>query len=145
MELPAIVVSLFLYRRMQPRTTLQPGMAKLWHEAFTNRSVVLLLGGVVIGMIHAPDQGSAVTDLYTGAFKAVLALFQLEMGMVAAGTLRPFPWRHWRLLLFAVSAPPITGNDQDYHREPVGTHPGFGNHTRKPDGQRILYCCTGCD
>lgn len=107
MELPAIVVSLFLYRRMQPRTTLQPSMAKLWHEAFTNRSVVLLLGGVVIGMMYGPDQGSAVTDLYTGAFKAVLALFLLEMGLVAAGTLRPFPWRHWRLLLFAVSAPPL--------------------------------------
>ena len=106
MELPAIVVSLFLYRKMQPQTPVQPSMAQLWHESFTNRSVILLIGGVIIGMMYGPEQGAAVTDLYTGAFKAVLALFLLEMGLVAAGTLRPFPWQRWRLLVFAALAPP---------------------------------------
>jgi hypothetical protein len=107
MELPAIVVSLFLYRKMQPQTPVQPSMASLWHESFTNRSVILLIGGVIIGMMYGPEKGSQVTDLYTGAFKAVLALFLLEMGLVAAATLRPFPWQHWRLLLFALAAPPL--------------------------------------
>jgi hypothetical protein len=45
--------------------------------------------------------------LYTGAFKAVLALFLLDMGLTAASTLRPFPLHHWRLLTFALIAPPI--------------------------------------
>ena len=107
MELPAIVVGLLLYRQLQPGTTVQPTMAKLWHEAFTNRSVILLLGGVVIGMMYGPEQGSSVTDLYTNAFKAVLALFLLEMGLIAAETLSPLPWRQWRLLVFAVIAPPL--------------------------------------
>lgn len=107
MELPAIVVSLFLYRQLQPQTPVQPSMTGLWHEAFTNRSVILLLGGVLIGMMYGPTQGASVTDLYTSAFKAVLALFLLEMGLVAAQTLRPFPSAHWRLLLFALSAPPL--------------------------------------
>ena len=105
MELPAIVVGLLLYRQLQSGTSVQPSMAKLWHEAFTNRSVILLLGGVVIGMMYGPQQGSSVTDLYTNAFKAVLALFLLEMGLIAAGTLMPLPWRQWRLLLFALCAP----------------------------------------
>lgn len=107
MELPAIVVGLLLYRQLQPGTKVQPTMAKLWHEAFTNRSVILLLGGVVIGMMYGPEQGSSVTDLYTNAFKAVLALFLLEMGLIAADTLSPLPWRQWRLLVFAVIAPPL--------------------------------------
>jgi len=107
MELPAIVVGLLLFRQLQPGTSVQPSMAKLWHEAFTNRSVILLLGGVVIGMMYGPHQGSSVTDLYTNAFKAVLALFLLEMGLTAAGTLIPLPWRQWRLLLFAMCAPPL--------------------------------------
>ncbi len=107
MELPAIVVGLLLYRRLQPGTAVQPTMAKLWHESFTNRSVILLLGGVVIGMMYGPYQGASVTDLYTNAFKAVLALFLLEMGLIAAETLNPLPWHRWRLLLFAVCAPPL--------------------------------------
>ena len=107
MELPAIVVGLLLYRRMQPVAQAQPSMRKLWHEAFTNRSVILLLGGVIIGMMYGPQQGAAVTDLYTGAFKAVLALFLLEMGLTAAETLRPIPWGHWRLIVFALISPTL--------------------------------------
>ncbi|ATX75720.1 MAG: sodium-dependent bicarbonate transport family permease [Reinekea forsetii] len=109
MELPAIVVGLLIYRRFQKRTVgvVKPTMAKLWHEAFTNQGVILLLGGVVIGLMYGPIKGAAVTDLYTGAFKAVLALFLLDMGLTAASTLRPFPLHHWRLLTFALIAPPI--------------------------------------
>ena len=107
MELPAIVVSLLLYRRVQPSTPAQPSLRKLWHEALTNRSVILLLGGVIIGMTYGPHQGAAVTDLYTGAFKAVLALFLLEMGLTAAETLRPIPWKHWRLIVFALVMPTL--------------------------------------
>ena len=107
MELPAIVVGLLLYRRLQPSTSAQPSLNRLWHEALTNRSVILLLGGVVIGMMYGPQQGAAVTDLYTGAFKAVLALFLLEMGLTAAETLRPIPWHRWRLVASAsyIAAP----------------------------------------
>ena len=107
MELPAIIVGLLLYRRMQPSIEAQPSMKKLWHEAFTNRSVILLLGGVIIGMMYGPLQGAQVTDLYTGAFKAVLALFLLEMGLTAAETLRPIPWARWRLLAFALISPTL--------------------------------------
>ena len=107
MELPAIVVGLLLYRRLQPSTSAQPSLNRLWHEALTNRSVILLLGGVIIGMMYGPQQGAAVTDLYTGAFKAVLALFLLEMGLTAAETLRPIPWHRWRLIAFALLIPPV--------------------------------------
>ncbi len=107
MELPAIIVSLLIYRRNQKSGPVQPSLAKLWHEAFTNQGVMLLMGGVIIGIVYGPTQGAAVTDLYTGAFKAVLALFLLEMGLVAATNLRPFPWHHWRLLCFALIAPPL--------------------------------------
>ena len=108
LELPAIIVGLLMYRRYQKNDgPVQPSLATLWHEAFTNRGVILLLGGVIIGFMYGPVQGASVTDLYTGAFKAVLALFLLEMGLVAAETLRPFPWPQWRLLVFALVAPPI--------------------------------------
>lgn len=104
MELPAIIVALLLFRSRQTSSA-SAGFTSLLHESFTNRSVILLLGGVIIGFMYGPDHGAAVTDLFTGAFKGVLALFLLEMGLVAAQTLTPFPWHYWRLMLFAILAP----------------------------------------
>jgi hypothetical protein len=106
LELPAIVVGLLLYRRYQTSTS-SANMSNLWHESFTNRGVILLLGGVIIGFMYGYQTGSEVTELFTGAFKAVLALFLLEMGLVAAGTLQPIPIKHWRLLVFALLAPSL--------------------------------------
>ncbi|MCH8505140.1 MAG: sodium-dependent bicarbonate transport family permease, partial [Ectothiorhodospiraceae bacterium] len=106
MELPAIMVGIALFRRMRGATTASSTMQGIWHETLTNRGVILLAGGVVIGAMYGPMEGAPVTDLFTGAFKAVLALFLLEMGLTAAETLRPLPWKHWRLLTFAVIAPP---------------------------------------
>jgi len=106
LELPAILVSLALYRRMSADTqdsNVKP--RELWHETFTNRGVVLLTGGVIIGFMYGPAEGAAVTELFTNAFKAVLALFLLEMGLTAADTLSPIPWKKWKLLLFALLAP----------------------------------------
>ncbi|EHQ52494.1 permease [Ectothiorhodospira sp. PHS-1] len=108
MELPAIVVAIILYRRYCGAQT-AASMRGLWHETLTNRGVILLVGGVIIGLLYGPQEGAAVTDLLTNAFKVVLALFLLEMGLTAAETLRPIPWQHWRLLCFAVIAPFLLG------------------------------------
>ncbi|MFT6898313.1 MAG: hypothetical protein ACJA13_002733 [Paraglaciecola sp.] len=106
LELPAIVVSLLLYRRYEDSGN-NSSLNNLWHESLTNRGVILLLGGVIIGFMYGYQQGTDVTELFTGAFKAVLALFLLEMGLVAAETLRPLPIKHWRLLIFALLAPSL--------------------------------------
>ena len=107
LELPAILVALAYYRRHSGNTKAVPNDKKseLWRETFTNRGVVLLVGGVIIGFMYGPTEGAAVTELFTHAFKAVLALFLLEMGLTAAETLSPMPWKKWRLLTFALIAP----------------------------------------
>ena len=107
LELPAIVTALALYNRK--RSGAKVDHAALWHETLTNRGVVLLAGGVVIGLMYGPAQGADVTTLLTGAFKAMLAVFLLEMGLTAAESLRPIPWHQWRALLFALVAPPVLG------------------------------------
>ncbi len=104
LELPAILVALALYRRLSKGES-TAHHSELWRETFTNRGVVLLVGGVIIGFMYGPIKGAAVTELFTSAFKAVLALFLLEMGLTAAETLSPIPWKKWRLLLFALIAP----------------------------------------
>ncbi|CAN0516592.1 unnamed protein product [Ectocarpus sp. 12 AP-2014] len=106
LELPAIMLGLLLYRRFsrQGSTTKTSG---LWHETLTNRGVILLVGGVLIGWLYGPNTGESVTGLYTNAFHGILALFLLEMGLVAAETLRSLRWGHSRLIVFALVAPVV--------------------------------------
>ena len=111
LELPAILVAFAIFRYFSQRNqslavTRQKGASvKLWHETLTNRGVVLLVGGCIIGWMYGPLEGAAVTELFTGGFKAILALFLLEMGLTAAETLRPVPWKQWRLIIFALVTP----------------------------------------
>lgn len=107
LELPAIMVGLALFRHFDKSSGATHSRISLLHETLTNRGVVLLAGGVLIGYLYGPLDGAPVTDLFTGAFKAVLALFLLEMGLTAAETLRPLPLKHWRLLAFACLAPSV--------------------------------------
>ena len=55
-------------------------------------SVLLLLGGLAIGTLVGPDGIKPIAPLFTDLFKGVLALFLLEMGLIAsthlAGALR---------------------------------------------------------
>lgn len=104
LELPAIMLGLMLYRRFS-RADASTSPAGLWHETLTNRGVILLVGGVLIGWLYGPNAGESVTGLYTNAFQGILALFLLEMGLVAAETLRSLRWSHGRLIIFALTAP----------------------------------------
>lgn len=109
LELPAIMLGLLLYRRFSRGSTATTSEVShtsgLWHETLTNRGVILLVGGVIIGWLYGPDAGESVTGLYTKAFHGILALFLLEMGLVAAETLRSLRWSHSRLIMFALTAP----------------------------------------
>ena len=108
LELPAILTGLWLYRRYQRGGASTSGSGTpLWQETLTNRSVVLLVGGVIIGILYGPDNGDGVTAPLTGAFSLVLSLFLLEMGLVAADTLRKIRLRHWRVIAFALCLPPL--------------------------------------
>lgn len=107
LELPALLVALSVYRMTRNG---EPGSFKiteLLHETFTNRSVVLLIGGLIIGAFYGYNEGSQVTDLLTSSFAVVLALFLLDMGLVASETLRKVRLSYWRVISFALLAPVI--------------------------------------
>jgi len=104
LELPAIVVMLWLYRYINGSKA--NGLAIL-HEALTSRGVLLLLGGMLIGMFYGNTGLSEITPVLLGGFKTMLALFLLEMGLCTARVCNPLPWKHWRLMLFALGMPVI--------------------------------------
>ncbi|PSJ47484.1 sodium-dependent bicarbonate transport family permease [Zobellella endophytica] len=103
LELPAIIVAIYLYKTLSGQDT--GSKAAVWHEALTSRGVVLLTGGVLIGYFYGPEQAAPVSDLFITAFKGLLALFLLEMGLCTAKALTPVPWWRWPVMLFALLAP----------------------------------------
>jgi hypothetical protein len=79
------------------------------HEILTARTMVLLVGGLLVGFLMGQEGWHAVSPFFDGGFKGALTLFILEMGIVAAerlGDLRkvgPF------LLGFGVGMPLVHG------------------------------------
>lgn len=101
LEVPAIVVGIVLARGLSRQTR----WGTIAHEVFLGKSIVLLIGGLLIGWAAGPDGITSIEPLFFDLFKGILALFLLEMGMITAtqvGSLRqhgPF------LLVFGVAMP----------------------------------------
>jgi hypothetical protein len=96
MESPAIVVGLLLAswtrRRAPAAGPVRPadggergngGLGAILREAFTNGSVVLLVGSMLIGAIANPKAMEALDPFTTDIFMGMLCLFLLEMGLEA--------------------------------------------------------------
>jgi hypothetical protein len=111
MESPAIIVGVLLGRMSldQRRSLFSDSLGRLLHEALLGRSVVLLLGALVVGALCGPAGMQKVEPFFVTPFQGVLALFLLEMGLVAGqrlGDLRrvgPF------LVAFGVLMPLLHG------------------------------------
>jgi hypothetical protein len=117
MEAPGIVVGVMLARRAGVSGTgMHPaaagsgsGWLALLHEVVFGKAIVLLLGGISIGWIVGPQALAPLDPLFVGLFKGVLALFLLELGLVAGGRLHDLRRAGPRLLAFGLLAPPVLG------------------------------------
>jgi hypothetical protein len=80
LEVPAILVGILLARGLSGAVA----WGRLAHELFLGRSIVLLVGGLAIGWVSGPDGTASIQPFFFGLFKGILALFLLEMGLIAA-------------------------------------------------------------
>ncbi len=111
MESPAILVGVVLGKMAMNRSGNFPeaSLKTAMHEALFGRSIVLLVGALVVGGLCGERGMSKVEPFFVTPFQGVLALFLLEMGIVAGrrlGDLRkvgPF------LLAFGIIVPVING------------------------------------
>ncbi len=86
MESPAIVSAIVL-GKLATRTqgdALWPSLKTALHEAVLGRSVILLVGALLIGLLSGERGYEATAGFFVAPFQGVLSLFLLEMGMVAA-------------------------------------------------------------
>ncbi len=102
METPGIIVGILLAKAGQKGGV---NWRALGHETVLGKAVYLLIGGIVIGAIAGPEGLAPIKPLFTDLFKGVLALFLLEMGLVAGGRLGDLRRAGWPLAVFAVGGP----------------------------------------
>jgi hypothetical protein len=103
LEVPAILVGIVLARGLAGNVAWR----HLLRELFLGRSIVLLLGGLAIGWASGPEGSASIQPLFFGLFKGILALFLLEMGLIAAAQL-PTLRRHGAFIVaFGLVAPPV--------------------------------------
>ncbi|CAA7619629.1 sodium-dependent bicarbonate transport family permease [Magnetospirillum sp. UT-4] len=83
LEIPAIIVGVALARGIAMETRWK----RMAHEVLLGKSIVLLVGGLLIGWAVGAEGLQPIGFLFFDLFKGVLALFLLEMGLIAAGQL----------------------------------------------------------
>jgi hypothetical protein len=108
MELPAIIVGVLLIRKFDYSESTS-SFTKLIHHAFSNGSVLLLMGSLIIGIIADSKQAEDIKPFTTDIFKGFLAIFLLEMGMTTAKRFSGFMKQGLFLILFSVLIPLING------------------------------------
>jgi hypothetical protein len=101
LEVPAIVVGIVLARGFS-RDVAWPHLLR---ELFLGRSIVLLLGGLAIGWMAGPDGSASIGPLFFDLFKGVLALFLLEMGLIAAAQLPTLRRHGLFIVVYGVGVP----------------------------------------
>lgn len=110
MESPAIIAGLILmsvYNKQEK----SPGKRRdVIIHSFTNGSVLLILGSLVIGLLADAKQAEGIKPFTNDIFKGFLAIFLLDMGINSGRKLDSFISNGWFPLAFAVIIPLINGS-----------------------------------
>ena len=104
MEAPGLVTAIFLARWPRQGGETTP-WGQLGHDVFLGKSVLLLVGGLLIGAVVGESGVDAMKAVFVDPFKGVLALFLLELGLVVGDRLPGIRRYGLRLVGFAVLAP----------------------------------------
>jgi hypothetical protein len=79
------------------------------HEVLTGRTMILLVGGLIVGYFMGESGWKAVSPFFDSGFKGALMLFLLEMGIVAGDRLGDLKKVGPFLLAFGVIMPLVHG------------------------------------
>lgn len=109
MEAPAIIVGVVLIRMFGNGSKTTTKISSLIGHSFTNGSVLLILGSLVIGFIANEKAAEGIKPFTNDLFKGFLAIFLLDMGIISGRKLSDFFKNGWFTALFAILIPLING------------------------------------
>ncbi len=105
LEVPGIIVALVLAQRFGAAE----GFKEALHEVITGKSVILLVGGLIIGTVASKSGTAAVTPFFVDLFPGMLALFLLDLGVLAGEHMASVRKASRFLIGFALTAPLFLG------------------------------------
>jgi uncharacterized protein len=111
MEAPGLIAGILLARLglgsagPRPRTR----WGELAHDVLVGKSVLLLVGGLVIGAVAGVAGTAPIKAVFIDPFKGVLALFLLELGLVAGAQLVEVRRFGVAVLVIGLLVPPLLG------------------------------------
>lgn len=109
MEAPAIIIGVVLIRLFGKKESFHGSMGSIIKHSFTNGSVFLILGSLVIGFLASDKEAMGIKPFTTDIFKGFLAIFLLDMGIVCGKKISDFLKGGWFTTLFAIVIPLING------------------------------------
>lgn len=101
-EIPGIISALFLARKFSGNNM---PLKNIFHEIFTNRGTVLLIGGLAIGLLTGASGYKKVSPFFEDLFYGVLTIFLLEMGLAAGKRLNEVRKAGFFLFVFGIIMP----------------------------------------
>lgn len=108
MEAPAIISGVILLQKYSNQKA-KGGLKSIVFHAFTNGSVLLILGSLVIGLIADEKQAEGIKPFVTDIFKGFLAVFLLDMGINSGRKLKAFFKYGYFTTAFAILVPFVNG------------------------------------
>ncbi|HNV28116.1 MAG TPA: sodium-dependent bicarbonate transport family permease [Cyclobacteriaceae bacterium] len=109
MEAPAIVIGVILIRLYSEKNANAPRIRSIFKHSFTNGSVLLILGSLVIGFLASEQQALGIKPFTTDLFKGFLAIFLLDMGIESGKKLNDFLKSGRLTTTFAILIPLLNG------------------------------------
>lgn len=106
LEVPAIAVGILLSKISNSEKRLLR-WKPLIKEVFLSKSIYLLIAGLFIGFWGSGKMHS-LNPLFIDLFKGALALFLLEMGIIASGRLKDLKKTGIKLVFFGIAIPLIS-------------------------------------
>jgi hypothetical protein len=109
MESPAIIIGLLLisiFNRDENEIIKKRTAIK---HSFTNGSVLLILGSLIIGFLANDKQAEGIKPFTNDLFKGFLAIFLLDMGITSGKKLKAFFSFGWFPIIFAIFIPLFNG------------------------------------
>lgn len=86
-------------------TPTNSSLGKLLHESFTDGAQMLLLGALAIGMITGAAGEAVMQPFSSDLFKGMLALFLLDMGLLASRNMGSLKGKSPLILVYAIVGP----------------------------------------
>ncbi|MEN9826729.1 MAG: hypothetical protein RI953_2474 [Pseudomonadota bacterium] len=107
LEVPAILIGLLLAQMAKIGNSDWTAIRGAMHEILSGKSILLLIGGLLIGALSGPGGYAKVEPFFGAPFQGVVALFLLEMGIVASRRFRDLRTVGGFVVLFGTLIPII--------------------------------------